>query len=395
MNSRDILRRITQRPTESLIKDAYHRSRDFSERMMETVSAGIDRSLRFLALPYALVCLVDWKECERNVFLVFWDHLYIFFVLGYFPDNYASCRLWEKDRKDWVYYFGSGYDPRSIRRRHRKVLRSDGGILFEDKEVCYHLCRSFDLPLPIQYGALGPADDFPQVVRQIFREKGAEKLVIKLVDGAAGKGTCIVEKKSGALVLRQFSDPAKSIPLDGFSLPSRAVIQEWVRQHPAVSGLSASALNTIRMVTMMSPDDQVILVGAYIRIGIGDSFLDSGSQVGVKIDLETGRLGDHPTDGRGRLVDFTPAAYVQISDATIPFWKEVRSLAKRVQECFAPFNRFIGMDIGISEEGPRLIEINDVFDCARFENVTGPVLKNERVLECSREYGLLTHRQLH
>jgi hypothetical protein len=380
---------------ELFVKSVYRLARQTAKQCLGLASAAADRFLRFLALPYAVACLVDWKECDRNPLLVFWDHLYLFFALGYFPDNYASCRLWEKDRKDWKYYFGSGYDPRSVRRRHRHVLRPDCTVLFEDKEVCYRLCQSFDLPLPAQYGAISPEENFAEAVSKIYEENDAERLVIKLIDGAGGKGTCIVDKEANGLVLRRFSDPLKRVPLEEASLDSRAVVQEWVKQHPDVSGLSAGSLNTIRMVTVMSPENEVIVAGAYIRIGIGSSFLDSGSQVGVRINIESGQLGDNPSDGKGRSVDFAPAGYNRTSDAKIPFWKDVLGLAHKVQECFAPFNRFIGMDIGISEDGPVLVEINDIFDCARFENVTGPLLKNKEVLESFKTYGLLTHRRLH
>ena len=52
------------------------------------------------------------------------------------------------------------------------------------------------------------------------------------------------------------------------------------------------------------------------------------------------------------------------------------------------------MDIGFSENGPILVEVNDIFDCGRFESVTGPILKNKAVLDCCREYGMLTHNGL-
>ena len=356
---------------EKRIKAAYHRLRDFCQAGNEILKAGVARGLRFCALPVALICLVEWKECNRNVLLVFWDHLYIFFVLGYFPDNYSSCRLWEVDRKDWIYYFGSGYDPASLRRRKRHVLRGECEVLFEDKEVCYHLCRNFQLPLPTQYCAIGPEDDFAAVMSNLFDEHGAQRLVVKQVGEAGGKGTCLVEKDGETLIVRQISDPLQKLPLKGFSLPTRAVVQEWVRQHPVVCGVSSQALNTVRMVTLFSPDKEVIVVGAYIRIGVGSSFLDSGSGVGVKVDITSGRLDDRASDGRGRNIDFKPAGYDKLSDVTLPNWDEAIELAHRVQEHFAPFNRFLGMDIGFSESGPVLVEINDVFDCGRFEGVTG------------------------
>jgi len=379
---------------EKRVKAVYHGLRAFAKNCSQSATAALERLLRFFALPIALVCLVEWKECPRNVFLVFWDHLYIFFLLKYFPDNYSSCRLWEVERKDWIYYFGSGYDPASLRRRKRHVFRGECEVLFEDKEVCYHLCRSFDLPLPTQYCAISPDDDFSSVMTELFEKRGARRVVVKQVGEAGGKGTCLVERDGTSLVVRQISDPLKKNSLQGFSLPTRAVVQEWVRQHPVVSGVSDQALNTVRMVTLFTPEKEVIVVGAYIRIGVGSSFLDSGSGVGVKVDITSGQLDDRATDGRGRRIDFKPAGYEKLSDVTLPNWDEAIQLAHRVQKHFAPFNRFLGMDIGFSESGPVLIEINDVFDCGRFEGVTGPILKNKAVLDCCRKYQLLTHRHL-
>lgn len=380
--------------SEKRIKAAYHAVRAFAWKCRDALAFATGRTLRFFALPVALACLVEWKECPRNVLLVFWDHLYIFFVLGYFPDNYSSCRLWEVDREDWIYYYGSGYDPASLRRRKRHVYRGECEVLFEDKEVCYHLCQNFGLPLPVQYCAISPGEDFAAVMRDLFENRGAERLVVKQVGEAGGKGTCLVERDGDDLVVRQSSDPLRGLPLEGFSLPTRAVVQEWVRQHEDVNRVSAQALNTVRLVTLFAPEEEVIVVGAYIRIGTGSSFLDSGSGVGVKIDIETGRLDDRACDGRGRSVDFAPAGYENLSDAVLPNWDEAIRLAHRVQEHFSPYNRFLGMDIGFSESGPVLVEINDVFDCGRFEGVTGPILKNPAVLECCREYEMLTHRRL-
>jgi hypothetical protein len=379
------------------IKGLNQRIRAAGKALGETLAAGFERALRFFALPYALACLMEWKECKRNVLLVFWDHLYIFFVLKYFPDNYASCRLWEVDRKEWIYYFGSGYDPGSLRRRKRQVLRDDCEVIFEDKEVCFHLCRSFGLPLPLQYGAISPDDDFPGMVRDLFDNRGAKRLVVKLVGGAGGKGTCLVEKQDGEIIVRRISDPLRAFPLEGFSMPTRAVVQEWVVQHPDVSALSPQALNTVRMVTLFTPEREVIIVGAYIRIGIGSNFLDSGNHggVGVKVDPETGRLGPLASDGRGRFYKFKPFAAESLTDVILPNWDQALEIARQVQVNFAPFNRFIGMDIGFSESGPILVEVNDIFDCGRFESVTGPILRNKAVLDCCKAYGMLTHNRLH
>ena len=81
----------------------------------------VRRFLRFLALPYCF-SKVNWKECTKTKTQVAFDFLYIFFRLKYFPDNYSPCRLWEKNRAEWAYYYGSNYDPYQ-RRQLRKVVQ--------------------------------------------------------------------------------------------------------------------------------------------------------------------------------------------------------------------------------------------------------------------------------
>ena len=147
--------------------------------------------------------MVNWDECDRNKILVCYDHLYIFFALKYFPDNYTSCRLWEKPRSEWKYYYGRGYDP----------------------------------------------------------------------------------------------------------------------------------------------------------------------------------LANHPDTA------------LPFASVTIPFWEETLQLARDVQRHFASFNRFIGMDIGVSEDGPVVIDLNNIFGSGLFESVAGPMLKDDEVRRCLLEYGMVTHNK--
>ena len=79
------------------------------------------RLVRFLALPYCYLRLVDWRQCRASRVRVLLDLLYIFFRLKYFPGNYSPCRLWEKERRQWVRYYGSGYDAYQRARLQREV----------------------------------------------------------------------------------------------------------------------------------------------------------------------------------------------------------------------------------------------------------------------------------
>ncbi|MEX2578880.1 MAG: sugar-transfer associated ATP-grasp domain-containing protein [Verrucomicrobiales bacterium] len=364
-------------------------------RLGDGLAVAAGRVARFFALPYAVVAMVDWSECRRHPVLVCLDHLYIFFVLKYFPDNYASCRLYEKPRSEWKYYYGRGYDPLAIARRNRHVRRPECAVLFEDKEICHAMCRSFLLPQPHQYGAVSPGENLAGRLEPLFARQDARRIFIKPNDGDGGRGACVAEREDGRIVIRQVTDPGVAIPVEQFELAKRCVLEEAVRQHPELSSFYPHGLNTLRIATLLTPEDEILVVGAILRLGSGGNFVDNGGQGGiaVRVDHESGRLADAAVDYVGHPLEAHPDTGKRFAGRTLPSWAETVDLAREVQRHFAPFNRFIGMDLGISEDGPVVIELNDIFGGGTFEAVAGPMLRDPEVRRCLVAYEMITHRK--
>jgi hypothetical protein len=379
-----------------LLEQLYHAAKHTWRKISDCLALAGARLLRFLAIPYAMATRVNWEECRKNGFLVFLDHLYIFFRLGYYPDNYGQCRLWEKDRREWKYYWGSGYDPRIISLLNRRsVQREDCLVLFEDKEVCYQLCHSHGLPLPRQYGVLDPSEDLTARIRAVFAMENVDRVLLKPVGGAGGKGICLVERVHGELLVRRVRE-SNAIPLDRFAVSTRCVIQEKVRQHSSLDAISGHSLNTIRMVTLMTPGEEIILMGAYLRFGTGESFVDNICAGGysVALELNTGRSDTWVHNQRSHVRSLSFATKGAVSQFEVPHWGEVICLAKQVQACFAPFSRLLGSDIGISSTGPVLIEVNFGYDNTGLESTCGPILKDPVVRRAFLDYGIISHRLL-
>ncbi|MEM6280049.1 MAG: sugar-transfer associated ATP-grasp domain-containing protein [Verrucomicrobiota bacterium] len=381
---------------EDKLKRFYQNSKASGNRFFQRLVVRCDRVLRFFALPYAVAKWVDWTQCDRNPLLVFSDHLYIFFVLRYFPDNYTACRLWEKPRTEWKYYYGRGYDPFAVSLRNRHIRRPECSVLFEDKEVCHQLCQSWGFPLPVQLAVLDPGLNFAEELGQLTEKSAAKRFFVKPVDGDGGRGACVVEKAESELIVRESSNPGEYCAPESFQLTRRSVVQEAIQQHPRLDELFPHSLNTVRIATLFSPESTVRVVGAFLRIGKGNQFVDNGDQggIGAAIHLETGQLAKTASNNRGRHFEKHPDTGMSFGDVTLPFWKDVLELAREVQHGFAPFNRFLGMDIGFSESGPVLVEVNDIFDCGRFESVVGPIFRDPEVLRICREYELITHGRL-
>jgi len=382
---------VRQDPLRRLKHEATLRLRRFGSWL---ATAG-GRIARFFALPYAVIRMVNWTECRRHPVLVCFDHLYIFFVLKYFPDNYSSCRLYEKPHSEWKYYYGRGYDPLAIAKRNRHVRRPECAVLFEDKEICHAMCRSFLLPQPHQYGAIAPGGDLAGRLEALFARQEARRIFIKPHDGDGGRGACVAQREGGAIVIRQVTDPGAAIPAERFELTKRCVLEEGVVQHPELDELYPHSLNTLRIATLWTPEDDILVVGAILRIGTGTNFVDNGGQGGlaVPVDLESGRLADAAIDHVGRPVENHPDTGVRFSARVVPRWAETVALAREVQRHFAPFNRFIGMDLGVSEEGPVVVELNDIFGSGTFEAVVGPMLRDPEVRRCLVAYEMITHRK--
>lgn len=140
------------------------------------------------------------------------------------------------------------------------------------------------------------------------------------------------------------------------------VCTEVIKQHPEINNIFDKSINTIRMLSFIDKDNNIRLISAAMRFGIGDSVVDNGSSGGffVGIDLETGTLKDkgHQFNEHGGATptEHPDTGYV-FGDFKIPFFDESRELVKKALEHLP--TGFAGWDIAITPSGPTLIEANE------------------------------------
>jgi hypothetical protein len=141
---------------------------------------------------------------------------------------------------------------------------------------------------------------------------------------------------------------------------------------------------------MKKKDGEVLVVGAYIRFGVGAAQVDNLSQGGlsVAVDKRTGRLASCGHDRRSHEYERHPTSQIEFEHHTVPYWSEVMKLAANVQRRL-PYYRLLGMDIAVTSDGPVVIEINSDYDNVDLEQACGPILKDREVLTAFAEYGLL------
>ena len=111
---------------------------------------------------------------------------------------------------------------------------------------------------------------------------------------------------------------------------------------------------------MVTPQDEIIVVNAALRTGVGHALVDNWSAGGVAagVDCATGRLKKHAYDKKGNRYVAHPTSGIVFEDYQIPEWDRVHAAAVAIQRAFS-FYRMLGLDIALDPNGqPVLIEIN-------------------------------------
>lgn len=348
----------------------------------------IRRTLRFIALPYCYFKLVNWKECTSSWYQVIKDLLYIFFKLKYFPDNYTPCRFWEKDRKEWCYYYGSSYHSYQRYKLRKEVQTYDRQIVFNDKVICEQLCKGIDVLMPRSFGVIKPDNnEDKERIKKILNEIEFNRLIIKPILGHAGRGIVLAIKKNNEIFIKS---GGAEVELEKYNFKEEAIIQEVVTQIDEISAISSSSINTIRVLTLYTKASDIIPISSSMRFGVGESFVDNWSAGGIAVgvDYDTGRLKEIAFDKYGKQYKEHPVSKVKFLGFKIPMWNDIIEVAIKVQRACS-FYKLIGMDIAVTKKGPILIEVNANPDIVFQEQTSGPLFKDRRVLIEFAKYNLL------
>jgi hypothetical protein len=357
--------------------------------MLSEAHPIIRRIIRFISLPHFFILRTNWEKCSVSKLQAAFDMLYIFFVLKYHPENYSKCQLWDKPRSEWRYYYGSLYDPWQRWKLRNEVFPYKYRYVYNDKSINYLICRAYDIALPKWHGIVTPSN-FKSKLTELFNNNESVSLIVKPIEGSGGHGVIFASKSNDEIRIREKNE---DFMLDQYSLRENCIIQEFIHQHEKLNLISKS-INTIRIVTMLTKSDDIIILGARMRFGVGDSFLDNTCQGGiaVNIDLTKMTLERYAYDNRGVKYSNHPTSNYKFEGFVIPYWQEVIDLAVKVQECIQ-YNKLIGQDIAITDQGPVIIELNAEYDNVMFEQACGPLLKNKRLLKEFNEYDLLFNKQ--
>lgn len=266
--------------------------------------------------------------------LLLWDMAWSFLTLGcsvsdYFQYEFYKLNYWGKNTFFTSFRFDkycTKYnDPYEIDIINSKDKSLEFFRKYVHRDWCGYFCKN-------------TKEDY-----KLFAEKH-QKAIVKPLDSNGGHGIHIVDidelKKVGGI--------------EYYCKNNKFILEELIIQHEDMNRLYASAVNTIRMVFIHGE-----LVGAVIRMGVGDSVVDNASSGGLfaEVDISTGIVVSCAQNHAGKEYIIHPTTSTVIPGFQVPMWKECIELSRGCSDLIKNIP-LLGLDIAIAVDGPTLVEAN-------------------------------------
>ena len=154
------------------------------------------------------------------------------------------------------------------------------------------------------------------------------------------------------------------------------LVEERVRNHEDIARIYPLSLNTLRLNLVKTADGKWHQLMPMIKFGRGGSHVDNSSAGGLSAAVDhDGRIGRVFNNEQVEF-DGHPDTGEEISGQVVPYFEEARELALRACKVFG-FMATIGWDVGITPEGPTIIEGNPAWHSRNYQDALGPFLTRE------------------
>lgn len=205
-------------------------------------------------------------------------------------------------------------------------------------------------------------------VVKILKTKRVQSFVIKATEESHGDNVVVVKSidyldKDCNL---HFYD-GQEVKLSEVLSDQPRIFESVVKQTKQFAGFNESSVNTVRFMTTLYPDGTSRIIATFIKIGRAGRCVDNaggGGNVDVAVDIETGELKYAiQFDGWRKIknIEMHPDSGIQLNGVIIENWNSIKAEVLRFQQAF-PWCKAAGWDIAITDDGPVVIEVNDMWD---------------------------------
>ncbi len=191
----------------------------------------------------------------------------------------------------------------------------------------------------------------------------------KPIDGGCGKGI----KKINTSSYNSLEEIYSYLTKEGNNFE----LEEVIEQHPDVAKIYPNAINTVRIVTIVTTKDGKSLltipeeerknvelkphiICSYFRIGNGGRCVDNFNSGGMvaPVDENTGVVLQVAIDKQKNVYEKHPQTGEIIKGFKFPFWNEAINLCKEASKEI-PEMGYVGWDVAFTPNGPLFVEANE------------------------------------
>lgn len=313
---------------------------------------------------------------------------------GEFPMHYITRFLYKKGVDNYLDYMGD----KKIGKIQTNPILHDRNLVqtLQNKVFFNYYFENTDIRLPrmLAYNyknnfyidkecfRIDSYEKFIEFIEKLINNSESSSVFVKLIGGIGGKKSFKFDKKhlDEGLITRDAFEKITS---------SDYIFQESIIQHPDVSKLYPNSINTIRMDTYLHDNGEVEIISALMRFGIKGSYVDNGSSGGcfVSVDLEKGtlrKIGRTYLESGSEIYFKHPDTGTVFENYKLPYIEEAKELVKNAVK-YLP-DKLIGWDVGITKDGPIIVEGNHNYHIAMSEMAYGGYKNHPVYQEILKKY---------
>ncbi len=243
-------------------------------------------------------------------------------------------------------------------------------VLTDDKWICANMLQSAGVLVPQtlavidrtsrSFGALQKIGS-PAALKDFLTGLNTYPLFAKVNSGLGSFGAFMIAGVNDDRVMLEQAPAVTFDELFDKLIGTRTfLLQTCIKNHPVIGSIS-KYVATVRTMNLVKPD-KIWTPFALLKIpsetNIADNYWRSGNLL-ANLDVETGVIR-RVVRGKGvDLVELTnhPTTGKPLVGLALPYWRELREINEAVARLYAPL-RYHSLDIALTPEGPRVIEVN-------------------------------------
>ncbi len=283
---------------------------------------------------------------------------------------YKGTKSW-KEKSYYVGKSGSMYFPYD--KNHIKYIP-----LFDDKHLFKIMIQGFNLPQPKLFTTIGQAYKIDTKEKfYSFLSSTDSNILIKPMEGSGGEGILVLTNKDGVFYSENRLFPKEKIWEHIQKGKINCIIEEKAVQKKYLSSIYPSSLNTFRIITIKTDDNKWHAIRSFMRVGSGGREVDNTSFGGITLGINNVGETIYAYDWtQKKEISHHPDTGICLTGIQLDGYNDVIDLALKASNKFS-FMGTLGWDIGLSEEGPFIIEGNVFFDCSYTQIEQGPLITDE------------------